>query len=602
MQNMMKTMRNMTRSVIWIVVVAFVGTIVFAWGMQFSGRKSKEGIIAVINGKDILFQNFQYLYEQKLREAEKGEEEVTDQVSKKLRDQTWSEVVDQTLLAQELEKRDIAITNKELFEFMKRFPPREIMESEIFQTEGKFDYNKYRQALSDPRVPWGQIEEYVRSQLLIAKLQETIIGTVRIYDQEVYRNYVYDTQRARVNYIFIPIQEFPASEIELSPAELEKYFKENRERFNMVERAVIEFVEFSKVPSKEDDEKTRAKILEVREMILKGEDFAEMANEYSEDPSTNKKGGDLGWIRKGSMKSPFDEAIFALKAGEVSEPVRSEYSWHLIKVYERRKVKGEEEAKASHIVMKIELSEETIIELKNRIDEFVLKARKMGLDKAAEEEELSIKESGMFVKGSFIPNLGLSAEANRFAFENKEGKISDPIDAQLFFYVVHVKERKPAGIPPFSDAEPFVREALLNEKQMELAYEKGMNIYQEVLEGESFIKVAKRYDEQVKDSGEFTRNSSVPGIGKQPEFIGTAFALDQMNRISPPIKLTSGTFLLQLISKSEVDETVFQAQKDSLSLDLLRRKQVDFYTQWFENLKKKAKIEDFRDQYYRETF
>jgi hypothetical protein len=92
MQTMMKKMRSMTRSILWIVIAAFVGTIVFAWGMQFTSRKSKQGVIAVINGKEIPIQQFQYLYEQKLREAEKGEEEVTDELTKKLRDQTWTEI------------------------------------------------------------------------------------------------------------------------------------------------------------------------------------------------------------------------------------------------------------------------------------------------------------------------------------------------------------------------------------------------------------------------------------------------------------------------------------------------------------------------------
>ncbi|MDP2959922.1 MAG: peptidylprolyl isomerase, partial [candidate division Zixibacteria bacterium] len=370
---MMKTMRNMTRSIIWIVIAAFVGTIVFAWGMQFTSRKSKEGVIAVVNGKDIPVQSFQYLYENKLKEAEKKEEEVTDQVAKNLRDQTWTELVDQTLLSQEVKKRGIVVTNKELYEFMKRFPPREIMESEIFQTNGQFDYNKYRQALADQRVPWGQIEDYVRSQLLIAKLQETIIGAVRINDQEVYRKYVDDTQRARVNFIFIPAKEFSTSEIQISPTETEKYFKENSDKFKMEERAAIRFAVLPKNPSKDDEEKTRARILEIRDLITKGEDFAEMAKEYSEDPTTRKNGGDLGWLKKGATQKPFDEALFALKPGEISEPVKTEQGWHLIKVLEKKKTKGEKELHASHIFLKIEPSEETLTEIKNKIDEFVLK-------------------------------------------------------------------------------------------------------------------------------------------------------------------------------------------------------------------------------------
>jgi parvulin-like peptidyl-prolyl isomerase len=598
---MMKTMRKMTHSILWIVIAAFVGTIVFAWGMQFTSRKSKQGVIAVVNGKDIPIQSFQYLYESKLKEAEKKEEEVTDQVTKNLRDQTWTELVDQTLLSQEVKKRDIVVTNKELYEFMKRFPPREIMQSEVFQTNGQFDYNKYRQALADQRVPWGQIEDYVRSQLLIAKLQETIIGAVRINDQEVYRKYVDDTQKARVNYIFIPAKEFSTSEIQISPTETEKYFKKNSDKFKMEERAVIRFVVLPKNPSKDDEEKTRARILEIRDLITRGEDFAEMAKEYSEDPTTRKNGGDLGWLKKGTTQKPFDEALFALKPGEISEPVKTEQGWHLIKVLEKKKTKGEEEFHASYIFLKIELSEETLNKIKNQIDEFVLKARKVGFDIAASDEKLAVKESGLFVKGSFISQLGLSEEVNQFVFENKPGKISDPIESQFSYYVVQIKERKPSGIPSLSEAEPLVKNELLKQKLGELAYQKGMRIYEEIRKGKDFKKVAEEFKEKVMDSGEFTRNSFVPGIGQDPEFIGSAFALSQ-NQVSPPVKTTQGAYLLQLVSKSAVNDSTFQVHSDSLKLELLRRKQSDFYTQWFQNLKKNSRIEDFRNQYYKETF
>ncbi len=329
---MMKTMRKMTRSILWIVIAAFVGTIVFAWGMQFTSKKAKQGVIAVINGKDIPYQSFQYLYDQKMRDAEKKSDEVTDQVAKDLRDQAWSELVDQTLLAQEVKNRGIVITNKELYEFMKRFPPKEIMESEGFQTNGKFDYNKYLQALTDPRVPWGQIEGLIRNQLMVAKLQERVISMIRINDQEVYRKYLDDNQKTRVNYIFVPLTEFPATAIKLDQSEIQKYYDENKDKFKMAERAILRFVEFPKAPSKEDEEKVKSRLLEIRDLALKGEDFDTLAREYSEDPASKKNGGDLGWLKKGSIKQPFDEVIFNLKPGELSEPVKLEYNWYLIKL------------------------------------------------------------------------------------------------------------------------------------------------------------------------------------------------------------------------------------------------------------------------------
>ncbi|HVP36085.1 MAG TPA: peptidylprolyl isomerase [Terriglobales bacterium] len=599
---MMKAMRKMTRSILWIVIAAFVGTIVFAWGMQFTSKKAKQGVIAVINGRDVPYQSFEYLYDQKMKDAEKKYDEVTDQVAKDLRDQAFSELVDQTLLAQEVKNRKLVITNKELYEFLKRFPPKELMESEAFQTNGKFDYNKYLQALVDPRVPWGQIEDMIRSQLLTGKLQERVIGMVRINDQEVYKKYLDDNQKVRVNYVFIPSSEFPAAGIKLDQSEIQKYYDQNKDKFNMSERAVLRFVEFFKAPSKEDEESTRSRLLDIRNLALKGEAFDSLAREYSEDPTTKKNGGDLGWLKKGSIKQPFDQIIASLKPGEISEPVKSEYNWYLIKLLERKKTKGVEEEHANQIVLRIMPSEATLSRIKNQADELALQARKIGLDKAAAEQKLQVKESGMFVKGSFIPNLGAVPEANKFAFENKPGKTSDLIEAQFFYYVVELKDRKPAGIAPFSDAEPFAKQALMSQKQWELAFQKGTKIYNEIKNGKDFKKAAEENNEKVMDPGEFYRSSYVTGVGQIPEFTGTAFALNEKGQLSNPIELTTGTYILQLISKSSVNDSLFQANSDSLKVDLLRKKQYDFYTQWFDNLKKTAKIQDFRDQYYKETY
>jgi peptidyl-prolyl cis-trans isomerase D len=267
-----------------------------------------------------------------------------------------------------------------------------------------------------------------------------------------------------------------------------------------------------------------------------------MAKEYSEDPTTRKNGGDLGWLKKGTTQKPFDEALFALKPGEISEPVKTTFGWHLIKVLEKKKTKGEEEFHASHILLKIEPSEETLTEIKNKIDEFALTARKVGFDIAASDEKLPAKESGLFVKGSFIPKLGLSEEVNQFVFENKPGKISDPIESQSLYHVVQIKERKPAGIPSLSEAELLVKDELLKQKRGELAYQKGMRIYEEIRKGKDLKKVAEESKEKVMDSGEFTRNSFVPGIGQDPEFIGSAFALST-NQISPPVKTDQGTYI-----------------------------------------------------------
>jgi len=153
---MMKAMRKLTKHIMWIVIVAFVGTIIFAWGMEFTSRKQRKGIIASVNGENVELYAFQYYYDQALRQTEKEQGDVDEQTAIQIREEVWNNLVNEILLNQETKKRGIKITDTELYEYLRRYPPRELQEHPAFQTpEGEFDYQKYLQALSDPRVPWA---------------------------------------------------------------------------------------------------------------------------------------------------------------------------------------------------------------------------------------------------------------------------------------------------------------------------------------------------------------------------------------------------------------------------------------------------------------
>jgi peptidyl-prolyl cis-trans isomerase D len=195
---MMKIMRKHAKIVIWIVVVVFGGgTVVLIWGAGGVDKfveglfgREKRGTIVTINGESVHFTVFQYYYDQALRRAEKEQGDVDEQTAYQIREDVWNNLINEMLLNQEGNKRGIQVTDAEMYEYLRRYPPRELQEHPAFQTpEGQFDYQKYLQALSDPRVPWGQVEEMIRPNLRMAKLQQSILSLVRITDEEVQRYY-----------------------------------------------------------------------------------------------------------------------------------------------------------------------------------------------------------------------------------------------------------------------------------------------------------------------------------------------------------------------------------------------------------------------------
>lgn len=601
-------MRQLTKHIIWIVVVAFVGTIVFAWGMQFTGGKKKTGVIATINGQDIQLQTFQYFYAQNLEGAREQYGEVTDQTAKAIRDNTWNNLIYQTLLQQEIKRRNIKVTGKELYDFLKRFPPPELKKSEIFQTDGEFDSLKYVQALADPRIPWGQLETMIKPQLEITKLQEQIIGLVRVSDDEVKREYILENEKVKVKYIFISPDEFEAGDIEVKDQEIQEYYQSHQDDFKLEQRAQLAYVKFDKKPSDEDDQKAKTELLEIKEFLAEGEDFGDLALEYSQDPGSAEGFGDLGWFGKGEMVKPFEDVAFALNEGEVSDPVKTDFGWHLIKVLEKKKEisidqeKGKQKVHASHILIKVVPSEETIEKIRFKAEGFAEEAKELGFEEKAEEDSLEKGLTPIFSKDSFIqPLLGVNEDAKKFANEFEVGKISDVYETEKAFFVLQLKQKLPSGIQSLEDVKEKVKALLFKEKRDDLAFLEAQKIFKEMKSKKNFEKVASQFEKKVSQTEEFSRNTYLAEVVNSPEFKGAAFALTEKDQISPPVKTDRGTYILKLLFRKETDEKAFLAVKDSLANQLFIQRQNDVFLQWYAQLKESAKIKDYRSEYWRET-
>jgi len=598
---MMKAMRKLTKQILWIVIAAFVGTIIFAWGMEFSAKKQQRGIIATINGQDIHLTTFQYLYDQALRETEKTQGNVDDQTAYQIREQVWDQLVSDILLQQEVEGREITVTDAELFEYLKRFPPRELMENPAFLTpEGEFDYQKYLQALADPRVPWDQVEPYVRSNLSLSKLQQSVISLVRVTEEEVRQFYADDTEKVKVKYLLVPVSQFLQKDIPVSDSEIQAYYQAHQDDFNVDQSANLSYVVFEKKTSPADEQKTKERLSDIKEEIEEGEDFAELAQEFSDDQASAQNGGDLGWFGKGKMIEAFEKASFALKPGEMSEPVKTEFGWHLIKVFDKRKKGKETEIKASHILLKTRISQETFDQLRLEAEEFADQTRKTDLVEVAGEQNLPVSQTGWFFEGGYIQDIGRNPEVEEFAFKNKIGKASEIIETAEGFYVFQIKERRPAGISPLEEIRGLIKGNLSKAKAGSLAYDETQKIYTQIKAGKSLKKAAKDNNAIYKQTGQFSRNSFVPEIGNVPEFIGVSFSLNLQNRLSPPIKTDRGSFIIELVSRTRIDDSLFFSIKDSLGSVVLQNKQGQVYQDWFTQLRESAKIEDYRSEYFRE--
>lgn len=597
---MLKTMRQNTKIILWIILIAFLGTILFAWGMNVTGRsKGGRAVVGVVNGQKISFQQFYYAFQNLYAQAQEQTDQEPDvETFRQLRDQTWNQMINQILLVEEIKKRKIRVTDQELVNYIRNNPPAYIQNNENLQTDGKFDPQKYAAILADPRYDWRPLEDQFRAIIPMQKLQNMIMATVRVTDAEVLNEYKAKNERVQVRYVAFHPADFEVDPAQIAEEEIRQYLDHHLDDYWQPPTANLDYVFMEKVPSQKDEDSTRAELAALRERALSGENFAELAEAFSQGPSS-KEGGDLGFFGRGVMDSVFEAAAFALHEGEISAPVRSAFGWHIIKMEERRAKGGEEEVRVRHILLKVYPSQETLETLLDQVNNLAQRAQEVGLEKAAQEAGLVVRQTGPFQESTkFVPGLGRASDVSKFAFSNKKGEIGDLFENENGIYVVSIREQEEAGVPPLEKIRDTVKSALIREKQRQLALERATSFEHRLQEGLTLEAAAQEASLPVEETKPFARQDYVPQIGLANEFVGTAFGL-QEGQISGLVETNRGYYLLQVMAREEADQEQFQEQKQVLKVDLLRRKQNQAYGDWFEGVKRRAKIEDYRDRFFR---
>jgi peptidyl-prolyl cis-trans isomerase D len=604
---MMQTLRKYMKHVMWIVAVTFIGTIIFSWGMGgFKTRRSmaETGVIGSINGDQIMYQQFAQLVEDEVKRVR--EQEKTDDLSEyrrsAIRDQAWQQIVREKLLAIEVQKQNIVATPEEVVFYMRNNPPDFVRSAEQFHTNGAFDPKKYQDALSDQRnfQAWIPVENYFRSIIPLQKLQQNVIATVRVSDAEALDAYRMENEKVNVKYVFFDPAQTPVDNPLISDDAVKKYYKSHEKEYQEPELRKIRYVSFEIKPTADDSAQTRSDCVDIIRQLRDGADFAELAKEYSEDKSNAENGGDLGFVAKGSMVKPFEDAAFGAKIGEIIGPVQTPFGLHILQVSARRKEKGETQVQTRHILLTFKTSQESIESINNRAEFFaeeVQKTKGNGFGDIAQQENMTVKETALFRKGGFIPGIGLAARVNHLAFSEKKDWVSQPVNADPNVIVFQIMEIQKERIKPLADVKAAIEDVLRVEKQKVSALAAAKVFREKVLSHEAFEKLAAGDSLNVQETGFFSALGYIPVVGRDVKFSAAAFKLNPGD-VSQPVEGVRGAYVIQQIQKQEASPQNFEAEKASYKQTLLQRRQNQYYSAWFKSLMSKAEIKDYRDQYF----
>lgn len=605
---MMTVLREKTGLVLWVVIFAFVGLIVVEWGADYSGGGQVDvgDDVGVINGQRIGLREFQSALRNMARQV--PQEQRADQGQ--LVREVWDGYIRDILLMQEIKRLGIEVTDKELAHYTRTSPPPAVQQIEAFQTEGQFDMAKYSAFigdltnLQDPNNQAFvlQIEGILRQQLLSYKLQRILSGMVQVSPSETRQHFEEANEKVAIEYVFAPGGTAADDAVEVTDADVAAYYQQNLAEYEHPAQVSLEYVFFPKTASAGDSLEIAEEIGRLRQEILAGADFAELAEVVSDDEGSAINGGDLGTFGRERMVAPFADAAFALEPGEVSEPVQTRFGWHLIKVEERLEEDGEEKVRARHILLKYQASRKTEDQLRDSAEAFQQQAETGGFAAALQAAGLEAAATGFLQKDQGVPGLGTSTSwlVNWF-FEQEPGAVSQVVENDRGLGIVQLVAKRAEGTAPLAELKGRIERQVRSRKKVDLAALRLEAVRREVSGGASLAAAAESAGLELRAPEAFARNGAVPGIGRSNEVIGAAFRLDK-GQLSEVIKVAEGgyqgAYLLRQLDKTPADEALFAEQRGEIAAQLQAQRQQEAVQNWFAHMYETAEIEDNRHRFF----
>jgi peptidyl-prolyl cis-trans isomerase D len=510
---MLDTLRANSRSVLTYVLFGIIIIVfVVSFGPGSKGCSGDTGAVqtwaAKVNGETVSPTEFDQQYGQLARlYQQQGAPDLNALMQTRLRQMAMEQLVQRELVDQEAQREGVVVTDGEVSAAIKALPS--------FQSEGRFDLELYQRAVTNVYGSPGKFEERMRKDLAYQKMVALLRGTAKVTDEEVKDAWVAENDRLALELARFPyalarpevkatdaqVQDYVAKNGE----KLEAYYKGHPARFDRPKRMRARHILVSAPESAPQDaqEAAKKKIDALAERVKKGEDFAKLAQESSEDPGSKAKGGDLGFFGPGVMAKPFEDAAAKLSPGQVSEPIRTQFGWHLVKLEAVEPAKKETLDEAKPVIARELLEDEAARKLASQRADETLKKLQAGKSfaealpaKGAQVklggQPIVAEETGLFPASSApnVPKLGPAPELFADAVKANAGQVLPrAYETAGGPVVARVKERQRADDSKFAErkADVETRLRLRRESELERAWVEALRKKSKVQTNEAFV-------------------------------------------------------------------------------------------------------------------
>jgi peptidylprolyl isomerase/peptidyl-prolyl cis-trans isomerase D len=687
---LMEKFRASTKYILWVLIFSFVILWSLADTQVFDSMMAGPRSLGTVNGEPISFEEYNltvnnYMQNYQFQTGESASAELRSYYE----ELAWDNLVMNKIMKGELTRLGITVTDEEIVEMITGPNPAPFIAQQFTREDGTVDRVALQQAIEAPENAqvWINIEDQLREQLAMEKLNRYIQSSVRISDAEVNMDYINQNSTASAQFVRFPYSEITDSSITVTESELRAYVNKNADRYKQEKSYRFNYVTFSKEATPEDSVRIRTEIENLREQfrvstndslflidnlsttpynstyrarnqvqedfamvfdmangdispiietpgrltVIKridgrtaderltrlsqiqltfndankaevqakardlaqqargNADFANLAQNNSQDPSTSGNGGDLGYVLASERPQPIASAIASANVGAVVGPIEHEGAFYILKVVARET----EEVKFAEMSLNIEADPfGTIDKQAKDADDFSFYAREDGFAAEVERRGVSSLEAFATEGNPFISGLGQSRVVMNYLMRAKVGDISESIDMDNQFIVVEVLEIIPAGTRPMDDIRPQIETLVRNEKRKEMMLEQ---VKSQIAGQTSLDGISNVTNKPIQPAENVRLNAlTLPSAGREPEIVGLLFALEP-NTLSAPVKGESAIFVVQVTNRTMADATALtDTERESIRTRLQQARSASYQQNWIEELKKKADIEDFR--------
>jgi peptidyl-prolyl cis-trans isomerase D len=607
-----------------LVVLTFVVFYIPDFISPSAGAAPSE-VLADVEGEEITVRDFQRRYSAQLQAYRNAYgSQLSEQLLRQLgiEQQILQQMVDEEAMVAEARRQRLTVSDVEVRERILAIP--------AFQENGQFiGEQRYRQMLqrNNPPLTTTDFEDNLRRALVIEKLRNAVTGWMTVADTDVAEEFRRRNEKVKLDVVPLTPDAFK-SQVAVTDADLNAHFEKNKESYRIAEKRRIRYalVDVDRVrqqvtvpqPDLEAfykqniaqystpeqltashillkiEEKDEAAVRKQAEDIARrakaGEDFAALAKQFSEDESNNTTGGSLGEFGRGTMVPEFEQAAFAMKAGDISDPVKTSFGYHIIKVEKNQPATTRPLAE-----VRTEIEEQLKWQKAQQQAESIAKGlegqMKTGadLDRLAKERGLHVQDTSAFLREEPIDGLGPAPEVAAQAFQLADGAVSPAVRVSRGWVFVTVNGKEEPRIPQLAEVRDRVRDDLTREKAAELAKAKAADIAAMLKKAGDFSAAAKKANLEVKSTELITRGSPIPDLGVSADVDKVAFALP-VNGVSDPITTPQGTAIVRVVEKEDVTDSQIASGTDQVREELLNQRRDRFFAGYMADAKKKLNI------------